>query len=76
MFNFSYLDCARDTKYFAEEGFGFTLICGGNGNYNNLQRFDDGNLCVDEDGFAYAPAVYSEAEKFFWCPPGVLPEPA
>lgn len=70
------IDCARDTKYFAESGFGFTLICGGNGNYNTLQRFDDGALCVDKDGFAYAAAVYSEENKFFTCPAGVLPDPA
>jgi hypothetical protein len=70
------LDCARDTKYFAESGFGFTLICGGNGNYNTLQRFDDGNVCVDKDGFAYAAAEYIEAEKRYNCPSGVLPEPA
>jgi hypothetical protein len=62
-------------RFFSEFGYGFTLQCGGNGNYITLQRLDDEALCVDKDGFAYARAEYNPNSESYSCPSGVLPSP-
>ncbi|XP_055610049.1 thyroglobulin-like [Uranotaenia lowii] len=44
-------NCARDSVIFQEVGIPFTLACGGNGNYENLQDQNGQLFCVDNDGY-------------------------
>ncbi|CAB3388066.1 Hypothetical predicted protein [Cloeon dipterum] len=67
--------CARDSRYFQESGYLFTMLCSGDGSYIPMQSLEDKTVCVDKDGFPYAEiADTSEACPSLPATPYVLTE--